>query len=351
MRFIYLDGIRGIAALFVLARHWPELLGLDFYFSHLAVDLFFILSGFVIAHGYDERLRNGSLVPRSFMLFRLVRIYPVFTLSVIASVSTALVAAHVKGRADLVPELLASAAANLFLIPVPSSRSAALFALNVCYWSLLFELAVNAGYAYFHAWLRTRRMAVVVAGCGLVLVALGASMGTIGYGYTYSLFSVCMGVTRAVFGIGLGVLMYRQRARWLPFARRLPAPVGVALVVAAFTFPRVPGYANVVELAALFIVLPVAVAIAAASEPSGWRARAMVALGAASYPLYLLHVPAGRYVRNGVALVPGWERPLAFVALLLLVLACIGIERHFDEPIRRQLRKWVTGTTAGGAKA
>ncbi|QGZ39716.1 peptidoglycan/LPS O-acetylase OafA/YrhL [Pseudoduganella flava] len=351
MRFAYLDGMRGIAAMFILVRHWHGLLGLDFYFSHLAVDLFFILSGFVIAHGYDARLRDASLPPHSFMLLRLVRIYPVFTLSVIVSVASRLAGALSKGNVGHVPDVLVAGAASLFLIPVPLPDSPSLFPLNVCYWSLLLELIVNAGYAAFHPMLRTRVLAAIVGTCALVLVALGTAEGTIGFGFSYSLFSVGVGFVRAVFGIALGVLLYRERARWLALARQVPAPVGIGLVVAVLAMPHVPGYGHVEELVAVFVVLPMAVAIAATAEPSGWRLRLMCALGAASYPLYLLHVPIARVVRNGVALVPGWERPLAFLAALLLVLACVYIERHVDIPLRSQLRKWLAGATAARARA
>jgi peptidoglycan/LPS O-acetylase OafA/YrhL len=221
--------------------------------------------------------------------------------------------------------------------------SPALFALNICYWSLLFELLVNAAYAWLHPLLRTSVLAAVVAGCAVVLAVLGIAEGTIGFGFTYSLFSAGAGLVRGVFGIGLGVLLYRERGRWLPLAQQVPAAAGVALVVAVLAMPHVAGYGHVAELAAVFIVLPAAVAIGAAGEPSGWRLRVMSALGAASYPLYLLHVPVARLVRNGVALVPGWERPLAFAAALLVVLACVYLDRHFDVPVRARLRQWLAG--------
>ncbi|NJR13661.1 MAG: acyltransferase [Phyllobacteriaceae bacterium] len=69
--FHVLDGMRGVAALAVVERHKPDFLfGTALPASYLAVDLFFMLSGFVIAHAYEQRLRDGLSVVR-FTLLRL----------------------------------------------------------------------------------------------------------------------------------------------------------------------------------------------------------------------------------------------------------------------------------------
>ena len=90
-----LDGLRGIAALAVVTRHVPDhtfrelLPG-----SALAVDLFFVLSGFVLAHSYTERLRD-EMGAMEFMRIRIIRLYPLYILG------TALVMAHFVGRLQL----------------------------------------------------------------------------------------------------------------------------------------------------------------------------------------------------------------------------------------------------------
>ena len=78
--FVALDGLRGIAAIAVAARHAPYLwaAGAPTGFlreSYLAVDFFFILSGFVIAQAYERRLA-GTLTWRGYMALRLERLYP-----------------------------------------------------------------------------------------------------------------------------------------------------------------------------------------------------------------------------------------------------------------------------------
>lgn len=87
--FIALDGLRGIAALLVVAHHiglasgYPEIAPLGF----LVVAPFFVLSGFVIAQAYELRFANGpvgkGIGAGRFMAIRLVRLYPLIFLGLL----------------------------------------------------------------------------------------------------------------------------------------------------------------------------------------------------------------------------------------------------------------------------
>lgn len=80
-RFEALDSLRGVSALLVVLYHldqdvWTSWHG-DAWLDHLdlAVEFFFVLSGFVIASAYGERLqRKGEIIP--YMLRRIGRIMP-----------------------------------------------------------------------------------------------------------------------------------------------------------------------------------------------------------------------------------------------------------------------------------
>ncbi|HEX7694251.1 MAG TPA: acyltransferase family protein, partial [Sphingomonas sp.] len=82
-RFVVLDGMRGLAALSVVALHTAQ------YFpsqtgparAYLAVDFFFMLSGFVMAHAYGDKLRAGLTI-KGFAEIRLARLYPMIFLGV-----------------------------------------------------------------------------------------------------------------------------------------------------------------------------------------------------------------------------------------------------------------------------
>src|SRR6266513_2571664 len=78
-RFVVLDSWRGIAACLVALFHldaYSHLYGVPFLRnSWLFVDFFFVLSGFVIAANYQQRLRDGFGIGR-FLFLRLGRLYP-----------------------------------------------------------------------------------------------------------------------------------------------------------------------------------------------------------------------------------------------------------------------------------
>lgn len=80
--FSVLDGMRGIAAIFVVIIHtgayWNNL---DFHHSYLAVDTFFLLSGFVLTHAYKEKLQTYKISFNNFVIIRLIRLYPMFLAS------------------------------------------------------------------------------------------------------------------------------------------------------------------------------------------------------------------------------------------------------------------------------
>ena len=74
-----LDGLRGAAAICIVALHTNRLMGdIEPPFAALAVDLFFLLSGFVLAHNYSDRFVAG-LSPTRFMVTRWIRLYPMYS--------------------------------------------------------------------------------------------------------------------------------------------------------------------------------------------------------------------------------------------------------------------------------
>jgi peptidoglycan/LPS O-acetylase OafA/YrhL len=86
-RFEMLDLLRGIAALAVLIYHSDNFLGIQLLpNAYLAVDLFFMLSGFVIAHNYDPKIGSGMTL-KEFMLHRGIRLFPCYWLALAIGVT------------------------------------------------------------------------------------------------------------------------------------------------------------------------------------------------------------------------------------------------------------------------
>src|SRR4051812_42984167 len=91
--FLALDGLRGVAALVVLVMHkgrWFYAPGGFLGHGYMAVDFFFLLSGFVIAFAYDSRIKQG-LGALDFMRLRLVRLYPLIFLSMLVGAAWPLI--------------------------------------------------------------------------------------------------------------------------------------------------------------------------------------------------------------------------------------------------------------------
>ena len=89
-RYVALDGLRGAAALLIVLYHvrWTSHLSGSLFVknSYLAVDLFFILSGFVISWAYRERVKSPSDAAR-FLIVRLFRVYPLHLATLLALVA------------------------------------------------------------------------------------------------------------------------------------------------------------------------------------------------------------------------------------------------------------------------
>jgi peptidoglycan/LPS O-acetylase OafA/YrhL len=154
--FSVLDGIRGIAAILILIRHTTIFFGVKYPESFLAVDLFFVLSGVVIANAYEQRLLDG-LATRRFAWLRLVRIYPLYILGSLLGVVGVLAGRPFGGD---MPTALA-----LSFVLIPYLGYASPFPFNGVSWSLFYEIVANFLYASFVRFLTTP----------VVLLIMGAS--------------------------------------------------------------------------------------------------------------------------------------------------------------------------------
>ena len=185
-RFAVLDGIRGIAAIFIVTIHTRAFWDIPPSRAYLAVDIFFILSGFVIAHAYETKLQDAKISLREFVLIRLIRLYPLFLLSVAFS---AVVHAYplLTGRPSEFEDIWQLAAAVIktaLFIPnhATGPNDNALFHLNVPYWSLAAELLVNFGYGVLRPRLSNRVLGAIVILSALALARCALYFGHLNEG-------------------------------------------------------------------------------------------------------------------------------------------------------------------------
>ncbi|WP_419816323.1 acyltransferase family protein [Glacieibacterium sp.] len=347
--FATLDGLRGLAAVAVFTRHVPSrawawwLPG-----SYLAVDLFFMISGFVLAHAYGERL-NRDLSTGRFMLARFIRLWPMYILGTLAVLFV-----HIAGTPAGQPVawhgLVPSALFGLFMLPTPPAVSGVTspFPLNGPAWSLFWELTISIVFAVLGPRMRAGRLALVVAvGAGL-LVATAGTFGSLDSGFDWSNF--LGGGGRVVFTFFAGVAIYRvQQAR--P-SRGVPAWIWAIVLGAVFAGHVAPAWRAIYDVAMVVAVFPTIVYMGACREPQGWLRWLALALGKISYPLYVIQVALISGASLACARLFGIEFSalshvgtfglLAFGMMLALVLA-----RFYDEPVRA----WLTRRSKLGTRS
>ncbi|MGX7895055.1 acyltransferase family protein [Tsuneonella sp. HG222] len=283
-RLPLLDGMRGLAALYVMSYHaWLfGLAGPLMQRAYLFVDLFFVLSGFVLAKAFDSKLRSG-LTPAAFMRMRVARLWPM----VAAGSLLGLLLFATAGR---FAEGLRWLPLSLLLIPalwLPRT----LFPLNGPQWSLVLELVANLLHAVVLAKLRTAWLALAVGITGVILAICILRHGSNEFGMNGPQF--LPGVARVMFGYGAGLLVARWHAgaialRWpdLPWPAALALPVAV---IAALPYAPLGHAAGDILIAIiafpLWLILAIRAPASTSAEP--WLRR----LGLLSYPLYAIHLP------------------------------------------------------------
>jgi peptidoglycan/LPS O-acetylase OafA/YrhL len=354
--FLALDGLRGVAALAVLVLHrgrWFYEPGGFLGHGYLAVDFFFLLSGFVIAFAYDDRIRNGMGV-WAFMRLRLIRLYPLIFLGMLLGAVWPLtrVLTGMSG-APAPEELLIDLFRGLLLIPDDHVRSPAIFPLNGPTWSLFFELVANLAFILIGPRLTTRVLAVVVA-ISAVAMAIASFQAGVDVGQRPS--TLWAGFPRVGVGFFGGVLLYRiisaARARgWRPPVLPAPFLITAVCLVAILSVPR--RYEPMFDLLTLFVLFPALVALAASPGPgTGPGAKLCRFAGDLSYPVYVLHYPL--YVLIGglgfqMAGI-GLDAPLRGLAAAALVIGIAWLVlKLYDEPVRRSLMRRVKARVVAAA--
>lgn len=354
-----LDGLRGVAALLVMCYHVFEAFAtspIDQRFNHgyLAVDFFFILSGFVISYAYDDRWKS-TLTLKSFFKRRLIRLHPMVILgAVIGAVSYCLQGCE-KWDGTAVPftMVLLALVVNLFLIPVAPGAmhdvrgNNEMFPLNGPSWSLFFEYIGNILYALVFRRLPTFLLAFLVGlfAVGLATFAITglSGYGHLGVGWSMIDYNLPGGFLRMLFSFSIGLLMSRL---FKPFAVRGAFWICSLFLVVIFAIPHIGGETDfwkngIYDSVCTIVIFPALVYLAACGKTTDKVSSNICKfLGDISYPVYIIHYPS-MYLyyswvwKNGYTFSQTWAVALAIiVGNILLAYICLKI---YDEPFRRWL--------------
>jgi len=341
-RLAWLDLFRGVSALMIVLFHYHDYLGLGgFQFGFLAVDGFFVLSGIVLSLRYTEAIAEG-LPLRTFAAARLMRLYP---MTVIAGLFVVLLdVAHAPPNPYMWPGT--NGVWTIFLLFVPTvggltvSTDAA-FPPDIPLWSLWAELLANAVWFAVmrigRRWMRWLGIAAM-----LVLVAFAWSFGTMDHGWENSISMRIFTLARALAWFSVGYMIARAKVR--PVAS--PAVLALALAAVFVVFSSGLQMAWSIQLATVALAAALLHALLDAPEPGPAVRTAAKALGLASFPLYLVHTPAGRLMA-----IFGDRVPHVVVLLAVLVPIVVVATWLNERAIGALHRRWRIAPHDGSSRA
>ncbi|MBY0383485.1 MAG: acyltransferase [Xanthobacteraceae bacterium] len=339
-RFVVLDVMRTIAALAVVTVHTGRIFpGVGASASgmadpQLAVDFFFLLSGFVLANAYEDKFERIGVW--DFFKLRLIRLYPLYLFSILISLYGLL-----KHASHHEPVYFINL--GLALVFLPSPFDEAIYPFGAFAWTLLFEMLANLVFAALKktpAWVLA---AIVVVSALLMIV--GATTHSLGFiyegvsgGHTWASFTA--GLIRVSFSFFAGALLYRVWLRRRPEYGINPILPLAGLAIALFVKVS-PQWRTTADLLTIILVWPALIfAGASYSVKSPRLAKTLAVIGGASYPIYLLHL--GVYLKLQKLLDPiGIYGGMIFLVVIFLI--SVAVDLVYDVPIRRWLsRKFLT---------
>ncbi|MEO7384417.1 MAG: acyltransferase [Novosphingobium sp.] len=305
-RLFQLDGLRGLAALIIMAYHLQLVFHSPGPFGrgYLMVDLFYLLSGFVLAVSTEKKL-NAGIGAFAFTKSRFVRLWPL----VAVGAGVAVIRAFYIGNVDTIT-LLTWLALDLAMIPALSG-SGAFYRLNGPQWTLFWEVIANFLHAALLRRVPTKWLPVIAAafGVGLVLVVRQHGSDTMGVS-ALNWKNWYTPLPRVGWSYVMGVWMGRK---YLEGSRgpSLPWQFALVLPIAAIMFvPYLPlSHANG-DLLFVVPLLPLILWNVALCRPPQALAPAMVWLGMYSLPLYCVHLTVLVWTGETLGL-SGWVQVLA----------------------------------------
>lgn len=375
-RYAILDGLRGVAALVVILFHGFETYIPFFGTQHinhgyLAVDFFFVLSGFVIGYAYDDRWDWMSTW--SFFKRRLIRLHPMVVAGTLFGACL-----FFFGESDYFSLIGGTEPWKFFLcivlglLMIPAGTGLDIRgwgetnSLNGPNWSLTFEYIGNILYAFVLRRLPTVVLGMLCVASAFLTMNLALGWDVFGFfaqpkydvigGWSITPDQMYVGFSRLLYPFLCGLLISRLLPKFITKENPSGSPLGIRggfwwaslLLVVLFAVPQIGGKSCVADglyqVFAIVVMFPVIVLIGAGSKTTDKRsAKWCETLGNLSYPLYITHFPLMYMQMAWVSShkdSPVWHHVVLNLGILLVA---IGIAwaflKLYDEPVRAWLKK------------
>lgn len=357
-----LDGLRGVAAITVVAFHICEAHAESHVtqlinHGYLAVDFFFLLSGFVIGYAYDDRWNKLSV--SGFFKRRLARLQPMVIMGMIIGAACF----YFQASPTLWPaisttpvwKVLLIMVIGFTLIPVPISMDIRgwqeMHPLDGPGWSLFFEYIANILYALGLRKLSKTALSILVAITAVILIqyAVTCPNGDMTGGWSLTAEQLRIGFTRMLFPFFAGLLLSRTARLTQIKSAFLWCSL---LLLAVLALPRIGGtthfWANgLYEALVIIFIFPLVVYMGASGAVhTGVTARVCKFLGDISYPIYITHYAFiytyTAWVANHKPVSLQQALPYAIATFVISIVVAYACLKWYDEPVRRWLRKRMT---------
>jgi peptidoglycan/LPS O-acetylase OafA/YrhL len=340
-----LTSLRFAAALWVLVYHFRDHLGLQFdryglvAEGYLGVDLFFILSGFILTHVYLKQYQQGRFRYGSFLWARLARIYPVHLATLAATIGLWWIAIRTGAAFDPVafdPKVLPW---HLLLMHAWGTTPTVQW--NFPSWSISAEWFAYVGFPlvamFALAW---RRFPAAGVAAALALFAI-LLLFLQSHGLKLTEMTAQIGAVRIIPAFVLGAMIYR-----LGNSVSLPPAVawtGLSFVLAYIALTTTLGWSDLFIWPALGLLIFLLGETAKGSPNNLLGAAPLVYLGEVSYALYMTHLPVDIAYFHGLQrLAPRLAGPRVWVAwggvFVVAVLVAVVTHHLIERPARNWMR-------------
>ena len=369
-RYEILDGLRGVAALMVVLFHIFETYSKGPAYQiinhgYLAVDFFFVLSGFVVGYAYDDRW--DKMTTWGFFKRRLTRLHPMVIAGTLVGAALFFFAGNAFPQTQQVElwKFLLCLVMGLLILPCPNSLDirgwGELNSFNGPVWTLTLEYIGNILYAFVLR--RLPRMALAVLAVICAFFTLDVTLGwnifglfeaphyTVIGGWSLTPDQIYIGFTRLLYPFLCGLLI----SRILPARRTADNPSGSPIhlkggfwwcglaIVVLLAMPNIGGKMGVADglfqAACILVLFPLIVLAGAGSKTTDRRSTAVCKwLGDISYPIYITHYPLIYMQMDWVAQHPDaplWQHIAVGTSVVLMaILLAWGLLKAYDLPVR-----------------
>lgn len=366
-RYEILDGLRGVAALTVIIFHLFETYSKGPVFQivnhgYLAVDFFFVLSGFVVGYAYDDRWDKMSI--GSFFKRRLIRLHPMVVVSTLIGASF-----FYLQDCDAFSNISQTGAGKFLLcillgiLMIPAGKNmdirgwGEINGFNGPNWTLTYEYVANILYAFFFRHLGKVSLAILVGLCAILTLNLTLNWDIFGLwvdrtaqaytvigGWSLTAPQILIGFTRLLYPFLCGLLLSR-------IGKYITVKGGFwwcsLLLLVVLCTPYMGDSINIRDgiynAACILLIFPLMVMIGAGSRISGkFSTKVCKFLGDISYPVYIVHYP---FIYLQVAWVrhnpeaPLYQHVCVGAGVFFFsVLLAYSLLKSYDEPVREWLK-------------